>query len=130
MDLFEELKAAIKSGDNAIEPSDEPDIESEESPEDVVEEEIVQVQVQPHSTWTQLCSMFWSLPKPAQVLVLGASCFVAVQMFFRRPDPTTKLSRQVENLESEVREMKAMIRTVLEAVRDINNGGAQCKTSY
>lgn len=125
LDLFEEIKTVLISDDNNTELAGEAEeeVESEQSPE-VEEEEIVQVQTQSNSPRNQLSTMFMSLPKPVKVLALGVTCFVVMRLLFHSPDPTIiELSRQVEDLGKEVKEIKAMLESVLEAV-----GDGKCKT--
>jgi hypothetical protein len=130
LDLFEEIKRVIKSDYIATEladvgeaEADEEEEESEQSPE-VVEEEIVQVHTETKRPLNQLSTLFVSLPKPVKALALGLTSFIVVRLLFRRPDPTiAELSRQVEDLGREVKEIKAMLESVLEAV-----GDGKCKT--
>jgi hypothetical protein len=118
LDLFEEIKAVVISEDNATELADADVGEEEEEEEiEVVEEEIVRVQTQTESPWNQLSTICMSLPKPVMVLALGVTSFVLVRLLFRRPDPTiAELSRHVEDLGREVKEIKAMLESVLEAL--------------
>lgn len=121
LDLFEELKAVIKSDETVSELAEEPKEENEQSPEAIEEESAQVVQVQTQSSWN-LSSMFLDLPKPVQILALGVSSFVVMRLLFSRSDPSiAQLSRQVEDLESDVREIKAMLKTILEAVEDNRN---------
>lgn len=121
LDLFEELKTVIKSDETVSELAEEPKEENEQSTEATAEESAQVVQVQTQSSW-KLTSMFLGLPKPVQILALGVSSFVVMRLLFSRPDPSiAQLSRQVEDLESDVKEIKAMLKTILEAVEDNRN---------
>jgi len=129
LDLFEEIKKVLISDDNTttitlVDAGDaEEEVENELSSE-VVEQEIVNVQAQIESPWSQFSAMFMSLPKPAKVLALGMTSFFVMRFLFRKPDPTVAhLSRQVEDLGKEVKEIKAMLESVLEAV-----GDGKCRT--
>ncbi len=127
--MFEEIKKVLISDDNTttttlVDVGDaEEEVEDELSSE-VVEQGVVNVQTQIESPWSQFSAMFMSLPKPAKVLALGMTSFFVMRFLFRKPDPTVAhLSRQVEDLGKEVKEIKAMLETVLEAV-----GDGKCKT--
>ena len=127
MDLFEEIRTVLTSDDNGSAlvgaGEAEEEVESEQSTE-VVEEEIVDIQAQTVSSWSQFSTMFTSLPKPAKVLAIGITSFFVMRLLFRKPDPAiAELSRQVEDLGREVKEIKAMLESVLEAV-----GDGKCKT--
>lgn len=127
LDLFEEIRTVLTSDDNNTELAGageaEEEVESEQSPE-AEEEEIVQVQTQSNSPRNQFSTMFMSLPKPVKVLALGVTCLVVRRLLFHSPDPTIiELSRQVEDLGKEVKEIKAMLESVLEAV-----GDGKCKS--
>lgn len=118
LDLFEEMKTVIKSDETVSELAEEPKEENEQPPEAIEEESAQVVQVQTQSSWN-LSSMFLGLPKPVQILAFGVSSFVVMRLLFSRSDPSiAQLSRQVEDLESDVREIKAMLKTILEAVED------------
>lgn len=122
LDLFEEIRKVLISDDNATALTGagdaEEEVEDEVSPE-VEEQEIVNVQAQSESPWSQFSAMFMSLPKPAKVLALGMTSFFVMRLLFRKPDPAVaELSRQVEDLGREVKEIKAMLESVLEAVGD------------
>ena len=111
----------IKSDETVSELAEEPKEEHEQSPEATEEETAQVVQVQTQSPWN-LSSMFLGLPKPVQILALGVSSFVVMRLLFTRSDPSiAQLSRQVQDLESDVREIKAMLKTILEAVEDNRN---------
>lgn len=127
LDLFEEIRKVLISDDNATALADAGDAEEEaeeELSQEVVEEEIVNMQAQSESLWSQFSAMFMSLPKPAKVLALGMTSFFVMRLLFRKPDPTVaELSRQVEDLRTELKEIKAMLESVLEAV-----GEGKCNT--
>ena len=127
LDLFEEIRTILVSdntaGALASAGEAEEEAESEQSTE-VVEEEIVDIQAQPESPWSQFSTMLMSIPKPAKVLALGLTSYFLMRILFRKPDPAiAELSRQVEDLGKEVKEIKAMLESVLEAV-----GDGRCKT--
>ncbi len=120
LDLFEEIKKVLKSDDNATALADAGDVEEEEEDEistEVVAQEVVTVQTPTDSPWSRFSGMVMSLPKPAKVLALGMTSFIVMRLLFRKPDPTVaELSRQVEDLGTELKEIKAMLANVLEAV--------------
>lgn len=120
LDLFEELKTVIKSDETVSELAEEPKEENEQSTEATAEESAQVVQVQTQSSW-KLTSMFLGLPKPVQILALGVSSFVVMRLLSRSDPSIAQLSRQVEDLESDVKEIKAMLKTILEAVEDNRN---------
>lgn len=125
--MFEEIRTILVSdntaGALASAGEAEEEAESEQSTE-VVEEEIVDIQAQPESPWSQFSTMLMSIPKPAKVLALGLTSYFLMRILFRKPDPAiAELSRQVEDLGKEVKEIKAMLESVLEAV-----GDGRCKT--
>ena len=76
---------------------------------------------QPSPQRATLTSMFLGIPKPVQILALGVSSFVVMRLLFRSDPSIAQLSRQVEDLESDVKEIKAMLKTILEAVEDNRN---------
>ncbi len=118
--MFEEIKKVLISDDNATALADTGDVEEEAEEElstEVVAQEIVTVQTPTESPWSQFSGMLMSLPKPAKVLALGITSFFVMRLLFRKPDPTVvELSRQVEDLGTELKEIKAMLASVLEAV--------------
>jgi hypothetical protein len=127
--LFEEIKRVLTSDDIAAEldAGEGEAVEAEDASEqslEVVDEEIVQVHTQTQHPLNQLSTMFISFPKPLKVLALGLASFIVVRLLFRRPDPTiAELSRQVEDLGREVKEIKVILESVLEAI-----GDGKCKT--
>ena len=116
MDLFEEIKKALKS-DTAAKLGDvDEEAEEEAESEESVEVEIEQEQVLSQTPLSKATDMFLSLPKPVKLLALGVTSFIIIRLLSRKPDPSiAQLSRQVEDLEREVREMKAMLQSVLDS---------------
>lgn len=117
LDLFEVIKSAIASSEGGEEISDivaeEPDEETTTIPTDAEPVESVK------ATLSQVVASLVSMPQNQQLLLAFVVLYFVTKILFGKKqypsaDAIDELSQNVEDLTNEVREMKAMLKSILE----------------
>jgi len=137
LDLFEVIKTALASGeeggeveDTDIEPKEEMEIATTETEEEtnVTTPDTTTSQVE--SKFDQLIAAFSSLTQNQQLLLAFVIFYFVTKMIFPKKDLTADkvndLAQKVDGLANEVKEMKAMLESLLKISEQSLTRGASC----